>query len=85
MGLESIIDWIYTASDGPKLMSRIVEDCERLKIKSEKKHSESKHLYGDLTSERWGAATITAGALITLEKKLVWLRKQLGLSMNESQ
>lgn len=72
LGFADITQWLYLAASGPRLLGRIVNDCQKLLSNPQiaTTNDESKH---DQKSQSRPAANLTAGALILLKRHLDWL------------
>lgn len=80
-GLIDVVEWLYRAQSGPRLLDRVISSCEaispRLLAASQANCSDGKH---DCSSQHlvleqsWAASTarLSAGALIPLHRYLDW-------------
>ena len=75
--LEDVIRWLYINSDGPRLLLRIVEDCKRMKVSSLRGKEAMSHDAVKGKEGGWAAGRISAGAIIPLNKHLLWLEQFL--------
>ena len=69
-GFEDVIQWLYIKPDGPRLLSRIIQDCQRLQSKAETRSADSNEGPNESEVGGLGANRISAGALILLQRHL---------------
>ena len=67
----------------PKLLNRVIEDCEHLKTQSESNDVEMKDVDTADGVQGWAAHhTISKGALVLLRKRLFWMRTFAGMALD---
>lgn len=82
-GLCDIVDWLYRARSGPRLLDCIIDECQNLlrepTISQPDDFLESESALFDkdscATGESWAGLTsrLSAGALVLLKRHIVWL------------
>ena len=78
-GLEDVIYWLYMNRKGPGLLRQIVRDSRRLQARSSSQgQSGGSDASSTVESNGWSKeGRISAGAVMVLEKHLVWLEQLL--------
>ena len=76
-GLEDVIQWLYTSREGPELLREIVRDGQRLRANSTQGQSSESNDFSNVEPKGWAKGRISAGAVMVLEKHLLWLEQFL--------
>ena len=75
-GLADVLDRLYISQSGPRLLDRIIDDCQQLSgrpsVRSDTEHEDNDAHGREVT---WAGSTkrLSAGALVLLRRHLEWL------------
>ncbi|KAG8528240.1 uncharacterized protein KY384_007157 [Bacidia gigantensis] len=72
-GLEAVVQWLYVDIEGPELLRRIIDDCQRLETNSTSRAATETGNMISHPEEEWARDRLSTGALIPLKSSLKWL------------